>query len=44
MLLARAEPGDGEQARELIGLALATARELDLAKIEQDATDLLASQ
>ena len=43
MLLARAEPGDGELARELIDLALATSRELDLTKIEQDATDLLAS-
>ena len=43
MLLARAEPGDGERARELLSLALATARELGLTKIEQDATDLLVS-
>ena len=43
MLLARAEPGDGEQARALLGLALATARELGLTRIEQDATALLMS-
>ena len=43
MLLARAAPGDAEQARALLGRALATARELGLRKIEQEATDLLAS-
>jgi hypothetical protein len=42
MLLARAEPQDGERARELLGSALSTARALGLAKIEQDATELLA--
>jgi class 3 adenylate cyclase len=43
MLLARAEPGDGERARDLLSRTLASARELGLARIEQDATELVAS-
>jgi tetratricopeptide (TPR) repeat protein len=42
MLLARRQPGDTERARELLGQALATARELDLANIERRAAELLA--
>jgi hypothetical protein len=41
MLLTRREPGDPERARELLGQALATARELGLAKVERDAVALL---
>src|SRR5205085_10325719 len=37
MLLARAEPGDPERAQGHLSPALATARELGLAGIEQDA-------
>jgi hypothetical protein len=39
MLLAR--PGDGGEARELLGQALNAARELGLAGVEQRATHLL---
>jgi class 3 adenylate cyclase len=42
MLLARAEPKDVERAHGLLAEALATASELGLAKIERDATELLA--
>jgi tetratricopeptide (TPR) repeat protein len=41
MLLARRQPGDAERARELLGQALATARDLGLAKVERDAVALL---
>jgi class 3 adenylate cyclase len=44
MLLARAEPGDGERALDLVRQALATARELGLANIERGAVELLGSQ
>ena len=43
MLLARAEPGDGERAHDLLRQALATARELGLANIERGAVELLGS-
>jgi hypothetical protein len=42
MLLARAEPGDGERAHDLLHQALATARELGLANIERQAAGLLS--
>jgi hypothetical protein len=42
MLLARRQPADAERARELLGQAMATARELGLAKIEREAAGLLA--
>ena len=41
MLLARCQPGDVDRARELLGQALATARELALANIERRAVELL---
>ena len=41
MLHTRRQPGDAQRARELRGQALATARELGLAKVERDAVDLL---
>jgi class 3 adenylate cyclase/tetratricopeptide (TPR) repeat protein len=41
MLLTRRQPGDADRARELLGQALATARELGLAKVERDAVALL---
>ncbi len=44
MLLARAEPNDSDRADELLHQALATARELGLAKIERDVVELLAPQ
>jgi class 3 adenylate cyclase/tetratricopeptide (TPR) repeat protein len=44
MLLARRHPGDAERARELLGQALVTARELALANLERRAVQLLASQ
>jgi class 3 adenylate cyclase len=44
MLLTRRRPGDAERARDLLGQALATARELGLAKIEREAVELLPSQ
>ena len=42
MLLARAESKDIERAHDLLGQARAAASELGLAKIEQEATELLA--
>ena len=44
MLLTRAEPGDGDRAHDLLGQALATARDLGLANIERGALELLSSQ
>ena len=41
MLLTRRQPGDAERARELLGQALATARERGLANIERRAVHLL---
>jgi tetratricopeptide (TPR) repeat protein len=41
MLLARRAAGDAEQARELLGRALATARELGLGNLERRAVALL---
>jgi hypothetical protein len=41
MLLRRRQPGDAEQARQLLGQALDSARELDMAKVERDAVALL---
>ncbi len=41
MLLTRRQAGDGDRARQLLGQALATARELGLAKVERDAVTLL---
>ena len=41
MLLARRAPGDEEQARELLGQALATARELGLSNVERRTVALL---
>jgi class 3 adenylate cyclase len=43
MLLARGESNDAERAHDLLGQALASASELGLAKIEQEATELRAS-
>jgi class 3 adenylate cyclase len=43
MLLARGEAADGNHAGDLLSAAIGTARELGLAKMEQDATELLAS-
>jgi hypothetical protein len=42
MLLAHAEPGDGERAHDLLHQALATARELGLANIERGAVEPLS--
>jgi DNA-binding SARP family transcriptional activator/class 3 adenylate cyclase len=44
MLLTRRQPGDTERARELLGPALATARELGLATVERRAAELQASR
>jgi class 3 adenylate cyclase len=44
MLLTRAEPKDVERAHDLLGQARATASQFDLAKIEREATELLARQ
>ena len=44
LLTRRAGPGDAERARELLGQALGTARELGLANIERRAVQLLASE
>jgi hypothetical protein len=44
MLLARADPGDGERAHDLLRQALGTARDLGLANIERGAVELLSSQ
>jgi hypothetical protein len=41
MLLARRQPGDTDRARELLGQALATARELGLGNVERQAVSLL---
>ena len=43
MLLARAEPGDGQRAHDLLDQALATGRKLGLVHIEREAVELLAS-
>ena len=43
MLLARRQPGDAERARELLGHALTSARDLALAHIERRAVGLLSS-
>ena len=42
MLLRRRAPGDDEQARNLLGQALSTARELGLLTVERRAGALLA--
>jgi hypothetical protein len=42
MLLARAGPADEVRAQELLAQALATASELGLGKVEQEATELQA--
>jgi class 3 adenylate cyclase/tetratricopeptide (TPR) repeat protein len=42
MLLTRRQTGDPERARELLGQALATARELGMATVERRAVELLA--
>jgi hypothetical protein len=42
MLLTRGQPGDTERASELLGPALAAARELGLANVERRAVELLA--
>jgi tetratricopeptide (TPR) repeat protein len=44
MLLARRRPGDPDRARELLGEALATARELGLGNVERRAVELLKGQ
>jgi hypothetical protein len=41
MLLTRRQPGDADRARELLGQALLTARELGLATVERRAVELL---
>jgi DNA-binding SARP family transcriptional activator len=41
MLLLRSRPGDGDRARELLGQALATARDLGLTKVKHDTAALL---
>jgi hypothetical protein len=43
MLLARAEPGDDERASGLLDLALGSARDRGLAKLEHDVVQLLGS-
>jgi class 3 adenylate cyclase len=43
MLLTRRQPGDADRARELLGQALATARERGLANIERRAVHLLTN-
>jgi hypothetical protein len=42
MLFARAEPKDLERAHDLLTQAWTTAREFGLARLEQEATELLA--
>jgi hypothetical protein len=44
LLLTRRQPHDARHARDLLGQAVATARELGLATIERQAANLLASQ
>lgn len=41
MLLARRQPGDAERARDSLGQALATARQLGLGNVERRAVELL---
>jgi hypothetical protein len=41
MLLRRGQPGDIERARELLGQAVTTARELGLANIERRVVELV---
>jgi class 3 adenylate cyclase/tetratricopeptide (TPR) repeat protein len=41
MLITRAQPGDAERAREFLGQALETARQLGLANVERRAVELL---
>src|SRR5688572_15900634 len=41
MLLTRRQPGEADRARELLGQALDTARELGLADVERRAVELL---
>jgi hypothetical protein len=41
MLSARREPGDAERARELLGHALATCRQIGLPNVERRANELL---
>jgi tetratricopeptide (TPR) repeat protein len=43
MLLRRDAPGDRERARELLDAALATAREIDMTKLQADCEALLAT-
>jgi class 3 adenylate cyclase len=43
LLVRRGRPDDGPRVRDLLGLALATAREMGLANIEREAVALLAS-
>jgi hypothetical protein len=43
LLLPSGEPGDDQRADGLLRQALTTARELGLAKIEQDAVGLLTA-
>jgi class 3 adenylate cyclase/tetratricopeptide (TPR) repeat protein len=42
MLITRAQPGDTERARQLLGPALETARQLGLVNVERRAVDLLS--
>jgi tetratricopeptide (TPR) repeat protein len=44
VLLTRRQPGDTDRARQLLGQALATARELGLANVERRAVELLKGQ
>jgi class 3 adenylate cyclase/tetratricopeptide (TPR) repeat protein len=44
MLLTRRQAGNVEQAREMLGQALATARELGLTNVERQAVELLSSE
>ncbi|MGH2627991.1 MAG: hypothetical protein ACRDHY_15230, partial [Anaerolineales bacterium] len=44
MLLTRRQPGDTDRAQELLGQALATARELGLGNVERRAVELLTSR
>jgi hypothetical protein len=43
MLLTRGQSGDAERARQLLGQALATARDRGLANIERRTVQLLTS-
>jgi hypothetical protein len=44
MLRSRAEPGDDERADRFLGQAIDSAREMELANIERQAAELLASR